>query len=96
VPSPVGGIAADSLGARQVGDLMFAVAKDHVAQAVLVSDGAIRDAQRRLWNALRLVAEPGGATALAALTSGAWVPPPGARVAVVVCGANCDPASVTG
>jgi threonine dehydratase len=96
VPSPVGGIASDSLGPRQVGDLMFAIAKDHVAQAVLVSDEAIRDAQRRLWNALRLVAEPGGATALAALTSGAWVPPAGARVAVVVCGSNCDPASVTG
>jgi threonine dehydratase len=96
VPCPVGGVAADSLGARQVGSLMFAVAKDHVAQAVLVPDEAIRDAQRRLWHALRLVAEPGGATALAALTSGAWVPPAGARVAVVVCGSNTDPSSVTG
>jgi threonine dehydratase len=96
VPCPVGGVAADSLGARQVGALMFAVAKDHVAQAVLVPDAAIRDAQRRLWQALRLVAEPGGATALAALTCGAWVPPQGARVAVVVCGSNTDPATVTG
>jgi threonine dehydratase len=96
VPCPVGGIAADSLGARQVGALMFAVARGHVAEAVLVSDEAIRAAQRRLWNAIRLVAEPGGATALAALTSGAWLPPPGARVAVVLCGSNCDPASVTG
>jgi threonine dehydratase len=92
----VGGLAADSLGARQVGALMFEVARRHVAAAVTVPDGAIRDAQRRLWNALRLVAEPGGATALAALTSGAWTPPPGARVAVVVCGSNADPASVTG
>jgi threonine dehydratase len=96
VPCPVGGLAADSLGARQVGGLMFAVAKDHVAQAVLVSDEAIREAQRRIWQGLRLVAEPGGAAALAALTSGAWVPPPGARVAVVVCGSNTDPATVTG
>ncbi|HEV7268332.1 MAG TPA: serine/threonine dehydratase [Falsiroseomonas sp.] len=96
VPCPVGGVAADSLGARQVGALMFAVAKDHVAGAVLVTDAAIRDAQRLLWQALRLVAEPGGATALAALTSGAWVPPPGARVAVVLCGSNTDPANVTG
>lgn len=94
VPCPVGGAAADSLGARQVGTLMFAVAKDHVARAVLVPDAAIRDAQRRLWDALRLVAEPGGATALAALLCGAWVPPAGARVAVVVCGSNADPASV--
>jgi threonine dehydratase len=96
VPCPVGGVAADSLGARQVGALMFEVAKRHVAAAVLVPDAAIREAQRRLWSALRLVAEPGGATALAALTTGAWVPPAGARVAVVVCGSNTDPASVAG
>lgn len=96
VPCPVGGIAADSLGARQVGALMFEVAKRHVAAAVLVPEEAIRDAQRRLWQAFRLVAEPGGATALAALTAGVWTPPEGARVAVVVCGSNTDPASVTG
>jgi threonine dehydratase len=96
VPCPVGGLAADSLGARQVGALMFEVAKHHVAEAVLVADAAIADAQRRLWQAMRLVAEPGGATALAALTSGAWTPPAGARVAVVVCGSNTDPAKVTG
>ena len=96
VPAPVGGVAADSLGARQVGALMFAVARDHVAQAVLVPDAAIRAAQRLLWDAARLVAEPGGATALAALLCGAWAPPAGARVGVVVCGANTDPASVVG
>lgn len=94
VPCPVGGLAADSLGARQVGALMFEVAKDNVAEAVLVSDAAIREAQRRLWQGLRLVAEPGGAAAMAALVSGAWVPPAGARVAVVVCGSNTDPAKV--
>jgi threonine dehydratase len=63
---------------------------------VLVTDEAIRDAQRRIWEGLRLVAEPGGAAALAALTSGAWVPPSGARVAVVLCGSNTDPAKVVG
>ncbi len=94
VPCPVGGVAADSLGARQVGALSFEVARDHVARAVLVPDAAIRDAQRRLWDALRLVAEPGGATALAALLCGAWVPPARARVAVVLCGSNADPAEV--
>lgn len=96
VPCPVGGLAADSLGARQVGAHMFRVARQHVAQAVLVTDDAIRDAQRRLWDALRLVAEPGGAAALAALTSGAFIPPAGARVAVILCGSNADPAKVLG
>ena len=94
VPCPVGGLAADSLGARQVGALMFEVAKRHVAATVLVTDEAIRETQRRLWNAVRLVAEPGGAAALAALVGGAWVPPAGAKVAVVVCGSNTDPAKV--
>ncbi|RAI59556.1 threonine/serine dehydratase [Roseicella frigidaeris] len=96
VPAPVGGLAADSLGAKQVGALMFAVAREHVAGTVLVPDEAIRAAQRRLWDAARLPAEPGGATALAALLCGAWRPPAGARVGVLVCGANCDPASLAG
>jgi threonine dehydratase len=96
VPAPVGGLAADSLGAKQVGALMFAVAREHVAGTVLVPDEAIRAAQRRLWDAARIVAEPGGATALAALLCGAWRPPAGARVGVLVCGANCDPASLAG
>src|SRR5271165_524188 len=95
VPAPVGGLAADSLGARQVGELMFPIAARYVAQAVLVSDDAIALAQRLLWDRLRLIAEPGGATALAALLSGAFAPPAGARVGVLVCGANTDPAKVT-
>lgn len=94
VPAPVGGVAADSLGARQVGRLAFAVAREHVAAAVLVPDAAIRAAQRALWDAARVVAEPGGAAALAALLCGAWTAPPGAQVGVVVCGGNCDPGSV--
>jgi len=95
VAAPVGGLAADSLGARQVGELMFPIAARYVADAVLVSDAAIAAAQRFLWDHLRLIAEPGGATALAALLSGAFVPPDGARVGVLVCGANTDPAKAT-
>ena len=94
MPAAVGGVAADGLGARQVGALMFQVARRHVAVAVLVPDDAIRAAQRLLWEAARVVAEPGGATALAALLCGAWVAPAGARVGVLVCGGNCEPGSV--
>ena len=94
VAAAVGGVAADALGARQVGALMFPLAEAYVSEAVLVADDAIRAAQRLLWDRLRLIAEPGGATALAALTSGAWVPPAGARVGVLVCGANADPATI--
>ncbi|WBV43075.1 threonine/serine dehydratase [Pseudoroseomonas cervicalis] len=94
VPVPVGGLAADSLGARQVGALMFGVARRQIGSALLVPDAAIRAAQQALWERCRLVAEPGGATALAALLSGAFRPPEGARVGVVVCGANTDPGSV--
>ncbi|MCQ4159394.1 threonine/serine dehydratase [Roseomonas sp. GC11] len=94
VPAPVGGVAADSLGARQVGRLMFEVARRNIGTALLVPDEAIRAAQKALWEQVRLVAEPGGATALAALLCGAFVPPEGARVGVVVCGSNTDPGSV--
>jgi threonine dehydratase len=92
VEAAVGGLAADSLGARQVGRLMFPIAQAYVAAAVLVPDAAIAAAQRLIWDRLRLVAEPGGATALAALLCGAFRPPGGARLGVLVCGANTDPA----
>jgi threonine dehydratase len=88
VDAPAGGIAADSLAPRQVGTLMFPIAQRFVERVVLVADGAIRDAQRRLWSAVRILAEPGGAAALAALTSGSYRPAPGERIAVVLCGAN--------
>jgi threonine dehydratase len=88
----VGGIAASSLGARRLGSLAWAV-RERVA-SLLVSDAAVTDAQRRLWQQVRLVAEPGGAAALAALTSGAYRPEPGERIAVLVCGANTDPGEV--
>ncbi|HET6183423.1 MAG TPA: serine/threonine dehydratase [Acetobacteraceae bacterium] len=94
VPVAVGGMAADSLGATQVGGLMFEIAQRHVARAVLVSDDAIAGARRLLWERLRLLAEPGGATALAALLSGAFVPPPGARVGVLICGGNSNPSEM--
>ena len=94
VDAPVGGLAADSLGARQVGGLMFPLAQRYVAQAVLVTDDAIVAAQRTLWETCRVVAEPGGACALAALLSGTFAPPPDARVGVLVCGGNTDPAKV--
>ncbi len=96
VDVPVSGVAADSLGARSVGALMFDIARQHVAQCVLVANDAITAAQKHLWQTAQVLAEPGGAAAMAALLSGAWQPPPGARVGVLVCGANCDPASVGG
>jgi threonine dehydratase len=92
--APVGGVAADSLGARQVGELMFPIAARFVTEAVLVTDDAIVAAQRTLWDRFRLIAEPGGATATAALLSGRWSPPAGARVGILVCGGNTDPARI--
>jgi threonine dehydratase len=88
VDAPAGGIAADSLAPRQVGALMFPIAQRFVERAVLVSDEAIHEAQQRLWSALRIVAEPGGGAALAALISGRYRPTPGERIAVLLCGAN--------
>ncbi|MEK7424496.1 MAG: pyridoxal-phosphate dependent enzyme, partial [Actinomycetota bacterium] len=94
-PVEVAGLAADSLGARQLGAVSWSIVESFVDAAVLVTDDDIRAAQQILWQELRLVAEPGGAAALAALRSGAYVPEPGERVIVVVCGSNCDPATVT-
>src|SRR6202012_3243554 len=89
VDAPAGGIAADSLAPRQGGALMFPIARAHVAPGVvLVSDDEIRQAQAALWSGLRVVAEPGGAAAFAALLSGRYRPAPGERVGVLVCGAN--------
>jgi threonine dehydratase len=91
VDAPVGGIAADSLGARRIGRLAFEIAQRFVAETVLVTDDSIRAAQRLLWDRLRIAAEPGGATALAALLSGAYRPASDERVGVPVCGGNLDP-----
>ena len=88
VDAPAGGYAADSLAPRRVGELMFPIAQQFVDRVVLVTDDAIRDAQRALWHGLTIVAEPGGAAAFAALLSKRYVPAPGERVAVVVSGGN--------
>jgi threonine dehydratase len=88
VDAPVGSIAADSLAPRRIGELPFQVIREHVDRVVLVSDAAIRRAQETLWETARVVAEPGGAAAFAALQSGAYRPAPGERVAVVVSGGN--------
>ncbi len=90
----VGGIAADSLGARQVGQLMFPIARSSIAQSLLVSDDDIIQAQRWLWTELRIASEPGGATALAAVLSGAYRAAAGERVGVLICGANVDPSGL--
>jgi len=88
VDAEAGGIAADSLAPLRVGELMFPVAQRWVERVVLVTDEAIVEAQRALWSTLRVVAEPGGAAAFAALLSGAYRPAAGERVGVLVCGAN--------
>jgi threonine dehydratase len=88
VDAEAGGIAADSLAPRQVGQLMFPIAQGHVQNVLLVSDEAIRAAQKTLWQELRVVAEPGGAAAFAALLSGRYQPQAGERVGVLICGGN--------
>jgi threonine dehydratase len=89
-----GGVAADSLGARRVGELMFPIAQKFVRQSLLVSDEQIIGAQRTLWQQLRLIVEPGGATAFAALLAGVYKSHPGERVGVVMCGSNADLAKI--
>jgi threonine dehydratase len=88
VDAPAGGIAADSLAPRQIGERALAIARAYDVRSVLVADDAIRAAQRVLWNTARIVAEPGGATAFAALLSGRYVAGPGERIGVVISGAN--------
>lgn len=83
-------VAADSLGARNVGALVHEVSAATVDSVVLVPDAAITQAQVVLWRDFRLASEPGGAASLAALLSGAYVPAPGERVGVLCCGANVD------
>jgi threonine dehydratase len=83
-------IAADSLGARNTGQLVFDIARQHVDHVVLVPDDAIVTAQRLLWDRLRIAAEPGGAAALAALISGSYQPRADENVGVLLCGGNVD------
>jgi threonine dehydratase len=88
VDAEAGGIAADSLAPKRVGETMFPIAQAHVQEVVLVTDDAIVEAQQALWNVLRVVAEPGGAAAFAALLSRRYQAQPGERVGVLVCGGN--------
>ena len=87
-------IAADSLGAKRVGELNFRIARRFVSSVVLVTDSAITQAQRRLWADVSVIAEPGGAAAFAAIASGAYRPEQDERVGVLVCGANANPAAL--
>ncbi|MCZ7675166.1 MAG: threonine/serine dehydratase [Roseovarius sp.] len=87
----VSGVAANALGARRIGNICLGLARVHLGQSVLVSDDAITAAQAALWHELRQLVEPAGAAALAALMSGAYVPRPGERVAVLICGGNIAP-----
>jgi threonine dehydratase len=96
VSVPVSGLAADSLGAKQIGSVPWTIVREFVDDSVVVSDDDIRAAQHELWQEFRLIAEPGGAAALAAIRTGAYRPEPDERVVVVVCGSNCDPATITG
>jgi threonine dehydratase len=88
VDAPAGGVAADSLAPRRVGELMFPLAQRHVEQVLLVPDGAIIAAQQALWRVLRIAAEPGGAAAFASLLAGRYQPAEGERIGVILCGGN--------
>ena len=88
VDADVGGIAADSLAPRRIGELVFPIVSRRVQQVILVSDEEIKAAQRALWKVLRVVAEPGGAAAFAALLAGRYTPSRDERIAVVLCGGN--------
>jgi threonine dehydratase len=88
VDAPTDGIASDSLSPARVGEMMFPIAQEYVKQSVLVSDDDIRAAQKSLWDVMRVVSEPGGAAAFAALLSGRYVPRTDERVGILLCGAN--------
>lgn len=90
----ISGIAADALGASRIGTPNFEIARQLVRESVLVSDDAVRAAQSALWDELRVIAEPAGATGLAALMAGAYRPAAGERIATLVCGANTELASI--
>jgi threonine dehydratase len=96
VDAPTGSVAADALAPRRIGQLAFPITEAYVSDILLVDDDDIGRAQRRLWSALRLVAEPAAVVGIAALASRRYQPRPGERVAVVVTGANTAPGTVAG
>ena len=91
VDAPAGSVAADALAPRQVGELVFPITQAYVDDVVLVDDASILAAQRALWQASRIAAEPAGSVGIAALLAGAYKPAPGEQVAVVISGANMSP-----
>jgi threonine dehydratase len=95
VDSPAGGIAADSLAPKRVGELMFPIAQKYVEKVILVRDEEITQAQEALWTVLRAVTEPGGAAAFAPLLSRRYKPAPNERVGVLLCGANTTAVNFT-
>lgn len=88
VDVPISGVAADHLGARRIGDVPWRALSDAAVETVVVTDHDVTEAQSRLWRLLRVIVEPGVAAPFAALMTGRWVPEPGSRVGVVLCGAN--------
>jgi threonine dehydratase len=92
--APAGSIAADALAPRRIGDLVFPITERYVDRVVLVDDPSIRAAQSRLWQALRIAAEPAAAVGVAALLSGAYRPAPDEHIAVVISGANMTPSDL--
>ena len=91
----VGGIAADSLGAKRIGEIAWQLTQRHVSDALLVSEQAIGAAQAWLWTELRLAVEPAAALGVAALQSGGYRPQAGETVCLILCGANLDPAKLS-
>lgn len=91
----VDSLASDSLGARSIGEVPWSVLSANPPTPLLVNDASIREAQRWLWRELKLVVEPGGATAFAAVLDGTHQVSASGNTVVVVCGANTDPSSVS-
>jgi threonine dehydratase len=92
--APAEGVAADALAPRRVGELVFPITQAYVEDVVLVDDVSILAAQRALWQAARIAAEPAASVGIAALLTGAYKPAPGEQVAVVISGANMAPSQL--
>ena len=92
--APAGSVAADALAPRRVGELVFPITESYVDDVVLVDDESILAAQRALWQAFRIAAEPAASVGIAALLAGAYKPAPGEHVTVVISGANMSPSQL--
>ena len=92
--APAGSVAADALAPRRVGELVFPITESYVDDVVLVDDESILAAQRALWQAFRIAAEPAASVGIAALLAGAYKPAPGERLTVVISGANMSPSQL--